>query len=75
MTYGKKIFIANVGDSRAVVLRVKNEGKNKYKKLNFSIVLTTDPITRDHKPDDKEEAERIFKHEGRIDTYRDAYNN
>jgi hypothetical protein len=29
-------------------------------------------LTRDHKPDDKEEAVRILASGGRIDTYRDS---
>lgn len=27
MTFGKKIYTANVGDSRAIILRIKNECK------------------------------------------------
>ena len=45
-------------------------------KLNNFIYLDlrTEAITRDHKPDDKLEAERIYANGGRIDTYRDHMN-
>jgi serine/threonine protein phosphatase PrpC len=60
MTYGKKIFLANVGDSRAIILRVKNECKIILKLTSLILELVSDPLTRDHKPDDPEEAQRIF---------------
>ena len=50
----KKLIIANLGDSRCV-LGTKN--KNEWKYINLS---------RDHKPDIKEEADRIKKKGGRI---------
>ena len=50
----KKLIIANLGDSRCV-LGTKN--KTEWKYINLS---------RDHKPDIKEEAERIKKKGGRI---------
>jgi serine/threonine protein phosphatase PrpC len=61
LTYGKKIFIANVGDSRAIIARAPN-GVNE---------ITADPLTNDHKPDDPAEAKVIIANNGRIDSYRD----
>ena len=37
--------------------------------------VISEALTRDHKPDDKLEAERILKNNGRIETYKDVYNN
>ena len=61
LTYGKKLYVANVGDSRAVVIRQAENG----------IGCTVSPISRDHKPDDPEEAKVILANNGRIDSYRD----
>ena len=60
LTYGKKIFIANVGDSRAIIAR-SSGGEQ----------VSADPLTNDHKPDDKDEAAVIIANNGRIDSYRD----
>lgn len=40
VTYGRKLYCANVGDSRAMI--AKMEGGN----------LVAEPLSRDHKPDD-----------------------
>jgi serine/threonine protein phosphatase PrpC len=65
MTMGRKLFVANVGDSRGIVIQAaKEEGQ-----------CQCQPLTRDHKPDDKDEAERIYKWNGRIDSYRDQQGN
>lgn len=61
LTYGKKIFIANVGDSRAIIARAVNQGND----------INADPLTNDHKPDDPNEAKVIMANNGRIDSYRD----
>lgn len=45
-------YIANVGDSRAILST--NGGKNVY------------PISKDHKPDSESERERIYTAGGRI---------
>ena len=50
----KKLIIANLGDSRCVL---GTKAKNEWKYINLS---------RDHKPDIKEEADRIKKKGGRI---------
>ena len=51
----KKLIIANVGDSRCVLGSCTSKGEWKFENLS-----------KDHKPSDKEEAERIKKHGGRI---------
>ena len=42
----------------------------------FTILeVTCEPLSRDHKPDDPQEADVINNSGGRIDTYRDAHGN
>lgn len=55
-----KLYCANVGDSRAII--GKRNGINKWTVL---------PLSRDHKPNYNEEANRIKESGGRIDSYRD----
>ena len=54
-----KIISANAGDSRAVLGQFK-EGE-----------WTAIDLSRDHKPNDKDEQERILSHGGRIEAYKD----
>jgi len=61
LTFGKKLFVANVGDSRAVLL-------SSLSNQNGCSVI---PLSRDHKPDDPEESKVILACNGRIDSYRD----
>lgn len=58
--------MANVGDSRGIL--IKQDLKNSEA---FSVVA----LSRDHKPSDTDEAERIVNCGGRIDTYRDNKGN
>lgn len=62
LTYGRKLYVANVGDSRAIMVQASPEGDKK---------CTCYALSRDHKPDDPEESKRILAHNGRIDSYRD----
>ena len=66
MTYGRHLYIANVGDSRATIIRQVGKDPKDYK---------TSPLTRDHKPDDPEEYKVIQKAGGRVDSYRDNAGN
>lgn len=66
LTYGRKIFIANVGDSRAIVARCGAQPTSE---------VTAEALTNDHKPDDKDEAAVIHANNGRIDSYRDGNGN
>jgi serine/threonine protein phosphatase PrpC len=53
---GTKVFCANVGDSRAVLVRTI--GQNEY--------LTAIPLNRDHKADEPDEEARILRNGGRV---------
>ncbi len=66
LTYGRKIFIANVGDSRAIIARLTPTSGDQ---------ITADPLTNDHKPDEPSEAKVILANNGRIDSYRDQNGN
>ena len=66
MTYGRHLYIANVGDSRAIIVRQDGKNPTEYK---------VQALTRDHKPCDPEEAKVITKAGGRIDSYRDNAGN
>lgn len=55
-----KIIFANAGDSRAILVQEDDE------KINRKIIET-----RDHKPELKDEKERILKSGGRVDKYTD----
>ena len=67
LTYGRKLFVANVGDSRAILIRANPGGANAG--------CTAIALSRDHKPDDKDEAAVIIANNGRIDSYRDQLGN
>lgn len=66
MTLGRKIYMANVGDSRGIVIR---QGSNVNADPKENCECTA--LTRDHKPDDASEAKRILDNNGRIDSFRD----
>jgi len=55
----EKLLCANVGDSRAVLGRCVNG------------CWVSQDLSRDHKPSDKDETERIIKRRGRIEPFRD----
>ena len=56
-----QIISANVGDSRAVMGRYAN---NQWVNID---------LTKDQKPDNPEEKERIIKRGGRVESYKDEY--
>ena len=62
ITYGRKVYCANVGDSRTILIRAA-PGNN-----DACLVRA---LSRDHKPDDPEESKVILANNGRIDSYRD----
>lgn len=71
MTLGRKLYMANVGDSRGIVIRQITTGDPN----NPASQCATTALTRDHKPDDEDEAKRIIANNGRIDSYRDQHGN
>ena len=66
LAYGNKVWCANVGDSRTLLIR--QDPKN----LDGCQVRA---LSRDHKPDDPYEAERIRLSNGRIEAYKDERGN
>lgn len=84
---GTKVYCGNAGDSRAIKVAFPPEltsGGSLTRKskspLNVSSSskepsLDVVALNRDHKPELKDEAERIHKRGGRIDSFRDYYNN
>lgn len=58
----KKIYCSNVGDSRAIICKCKNN--------SWSAV----PLSRDQKPDDPMEMQRILKNGGRVEAFKGKFN-
>jgi len=65
ITYGRKVYCANVGDSRTILIRQAPTGDG----------CLVRALSRDHKPDDPEESRVILANNGRIDSYRDQLGN
>jgi len=79
---GTKVYCANAGDSRAIKVAIHPaEPGSLSRKSNILCLNLLEPmieataLNRDHKPELKDEAERILKRGGRIDSFRDYYNN
>ena len=53
----EKLIVPNIGDCKAVLGRLINKKTNEYKAINLS---------REHKPSEKDEAQRIIANNGRI---------
>lgn len=74
----KKLWCANIGDSRAFIARQLPDNYNSHKTLSgkssgnhwMSIALS-----RDHKPNEADESARIIKHGGRVEAYQDEHGN
>jgi serine/threonine protein phosphatase PrpC len=66
LTFGRRIYVSNVGDSRAILISQSAIAADKF---------TVQAISRDHKPDDPEESKVILANNGRIDSYRDQLGN
>ena len=56
----EKLIVPNIGDSRAVLGRLIDKETNEYKAIDLS---------RDHKPTEKDEAQRIIENDGRIQPF------
>lgn len=63
---GKVLYCANSGDSRAVLARQVNLRTTGRPRQWMAVALS-----RDHKPDEEDEAARIHARGGRIEAYRD----
>ena len=53
----KKLYTANLGDSRAIIIKNQLEDNN---------IWSYEQLSRDHKPSEKDEEERIIKYGGEI---------
>lgn len=80
MVNGNKLVSANSGDSRATIGSLKDKDyKLKGEESKALCVEENDrqwiaiPITRDHKPDDPDEKQRILDRGGRIDSYKGRF--
>jgi serine/threonine protein phosphatase PrpC len=62
--YINPIYIANVGDSRAIVIKQNDNSCN-------SASWAYECLSRDHKPDERDEALRIIRFGGRIEQFKD----
>ncbi|CAI2359825.1 unnamed protein product [Moneuplotes crassus] len=80
LIYEKKIFCANVGDSRCILIRIPNLKQRLAENSHSSRVqkssedakelkITVLELSRDHKPDDHDERERIESNGGEIQSY------
>ena len=80
MITGKKLVCANVGDSRAILgcLKPKNMALGASEKIasqnshEHNKIWASHALSRDHKPDEKDEHERIMQCNGRVDPFREA---
>jgi len=70
---GTKVYCANAGDSRAIKVAIHPVEAGSLGRKKPAIEATA--LNRDHKPELKDEADRILKKGGRIDSFRDYYNN
>ena len=67
---GQELYTANVGDSRAIICALENGSMiNSYN----LIVIQGKAITRDHKPEEPDEAARILS-QGRIEAFKGTIN-
>ena len=63
---GKRLFCANVGDSRAVMARQLEDTPNETNPGRHWMSIA---LSRDHKPDERDESKRILKNGGRVEAY------
>jgi serine/threonine protein phosphatase PrpC len=72
---GKTLWCANVGDSRSIVARQLSEGSKPSAARQVGRHWMCIALSRDHKPDDKDESTRILRAGGRIEAYQDEEGN
>jgi serine/threonine protein phosphatase PrpC len=80
MVNGNKLVSANSGDSRAVIGSLKDKDYSLKPEESKALCVEENdrqwlaiPITRDHKPDDPIEKQRILERGGRIDSYKGKF--
>ena len=61
-----KIYIANVGDSRAILIKEPKNKNNDW--ISYQ-------LTRDHKPSEQDEAQRVLEYDGEIEKIQDQHGN
>ena len=79
MISGKKLICANVGDSRAIIGSLKSKSLALLPAESLATHTSHEPnkvwvahaLSRDHKPDLKEEHDRIVSCNGRVDPFRE----
>ena len=69
---GSILYCANVGDSRALVARQINDNSGQVASGRHWMSIA---LSRDHKPDDKNESARILQCNGRVESYQDENGN
>ena len=76
---GNKAVCANVGDSRAILGSLRAKGPSLRERETVAggsheggKVWVAHALSRDHKPDIKDEKDRILQQNGRVDTFREA---
>ena len=74
---GNRLICPNVGDSRAIMASYKSASSLKNHHLLGDIIRNYDekvwvatPLSRDHKPDDEDEFNRIMQNNGRVEPFR-----
>ena len=70
LLFGQKMYVANLGDSRSILVR---QGTNSCLPLEED--YTVKQLTKDHNLKDPEERRRILDKGGRIDPFRDRHGN
>ena len=69
---GSTLYCANVGDSRALVARQINDTSTSTSSGRHWMSIA---LSRDHKPDDRNESARIMQCNGRVESYQDENGN
>ena len=63
----KKIYVANVGDSRAIIIKKPINNNNNNDENGKNDLWSFEQLSRDHKLSEKDEAERILSYGGEIE--------
>ena len=66
MFIGDQLYVANVGDSRAVLAR-----ETSTEPVTGNKILSGYPLNRDHKANEPDEEARILSHGGRVEAFKD----